>query len=104
RSTGSRRLKDLFCLCQYCCVEPPDAFPGQRVAFGFKTGDFVHCPLQIVLERIWRTGEIPSGRRYLLDHELYFIASPRMGFRPYSISITFVVVAQMPNSISIWLQ
>src|ERR1700730_1768393 len=101
RSAECRRLRDLPCFRQDCRVEPSGALAGERVALGGQAGDFVPRTVQIVLERVRRAGEIPSGRTELLEHELDLITSARMNFRSYFIVIILVTIAQMSNAVSI---
>ena len=96
-----RKSGDLLRRRQNCRIEPPGTLAGERVAFGGQAGNFVPRALQIVLERVPGTGEIPCGGIDLLDHDLDLIASSRMNFWSNFISILLIVIAQMSDAVSI---
>src|SRR4029077_18822139 len=85
-------------------VEPTGALLGELVAFGGPSGKLVAESRNGVAKRVRAAGEIPIGLFYLLNDEFNFVTAPRMCLRTGFIGVIVVVVAQVPNPVSIRLE
>src|SRR5438270_6462418 len=101
RSAGWRLFEDLLSPDRDCRVVPPGALAGERVALGDQKRKLVPSGLKIAPGGLWGTGQFPFRRCDLLDNEFNLIAPSRMGFRSDFISVTFVIIAQVPNSVGV---